>query len=262
MTRMTTALLASTAIVAGASASSAAPLLGLVGDNTLVMIDSDAATITGEVQVTGADRLLGLDLRPGTGQIIGVTADHVLVEIDPDTGAATEIATMDVKLPLVDGQPVVVDFNPMADKLRFMTGVTNHRVDADTGAVTVDGSLAFEGADMHAGETPNIVAAAYSNAFGKPEATAMYDIDATIVALIRQTKPNDGTLAAIGKLGIESSETYAFDIATDAAGVNTGWLATGATLHEVSLETGAAGEGREITGVTGPLRDITALAAQ
>jgi hypothetical protein len=262
MKRIPTTLLASVALLAGAGAATAAPALGLTGDRTLVMFDTETATVSGTMDAAGVDRLLGVDLRPATGQIIGVTADHAIVEIDRDTGAATEIARMDVMLPLVDGQPVVVDFNPMADKLRFMTGVTNHRVDVDTGAVTVDGSLAFEEADMHAGEAPMIVAAAYINSFGKPEATAMYDIDATIVALIRQTSPNDGTLAAIGKLGIEPADSYAFDVATDAQGANTAWLAAGTMLYKVSLETGAVEDGAEIAGLDAPLRDFTILTAQ
>lgn len=63
------------------------------------------------------------------------------------------------RLRSVDG-PVVVDFNPAADRRRFMTGTTNHRINPDTGEVTVDGSQAYLAEDMHAGETPNTVAAA------------------------------------------------------------------------------------------------------
>lgn len=44
-------------------------------------------------------------------------------------------------LPL-DG-PVAMDFNPMADKLRLMSGTTNHRINTDTGETTVDGALHF-----------------------------------------------------------------------------------------------------------------------
>jgi hypothetical protein len=168
---------------------------------------------------------------------------------------------MDKMLTLADA-PVVVDFNPAADRLRFMTGTTNHRVHPDTGAVTVDGALAFEDGDMHKGETPNIVAAAYTNSTGKPEKTAMYNIDATIGALIQQTKPNDGTLKAIGKLGLkEMPANYAFDIQGEEGGKNTAYLAAGKMLYTVDLETGAATEIGSITGAEGELRDITVLPA-
>ncbi len=235
-------------------------ITGLSGDKTLVMIDPATAAVTGTVDVQGVDRLLGIDLRPSDSTLVGVTADHRIVTIDPATGAATEISKMNTMLPSTDG-PVIVDFNPMADRLRFMTGTTNHRVNVDTGEVTVDGSLAFESTDMHAGETPNIVAAAYTNSFGKPEATAMYDIDATISALIRQTAPNDGTLAAVGKLGVELSGPVGFDVATTQDGANTGWLAANGGLHTVNLETGAVDQSWPLTGAEQPIRDIAILPA-
>ena len=237
--------------------------IGLSGDKMLHKIDATSATVTESMEVTGVDRLLGIDLRPATGQLIGVSDTFQIVEIDPATGAATVISTMDTELTVADGGSVIVDFNPMADKLRFMSGTTNHRVDIETGAVTVDGSLAFEEADMHAGEEPAIVAAAYINSFGKPEATAMYDIDSTIVALIQQTSPNDGTLAAIGKLGIDGADSYAFDIATDAEGTNTAWLAAGSQLHSVSLEDGSVQESWDIKDAgDAVLRDITFMTAK
>lgn len=119
----------------------------------------------------------------------------------------------------------VGDFNPMSDRLRLMAADgTNFRVNPHDGAVTVDGSLAYEDAEMNAGETPAIVAAAYINSIGKPEATAMYDIDATMVGLVQQISPNDGTLAAIGKLGIDGASNYAFDIASTEDLTSTAYL--------------------------------------
>lgn len=251
----TAALFAATALPATAGTA-----VALSGDRTLLWIDTAKATVTGKVEVQGVDRLLGIDFRPADKTIVGVTADHRIVVIDHMTGATTEKAKMNVMLPSVDG-PVIVDFNPAADKLRFMTGVTNHRVNPDTGEVTVDGSLAFVAEDMHAGETPNIVAAAYTNSYGKPEKTAMYDIDATIGGLIQQTAPNDGTLAAIGKLGVALEGPVAFDIATTADGQNTAWLAANGGLHTVDLATGALTGSWMLTGVDQPIRDLTILPA-
>lgn len=249
----------------GAHAESAAGLtaIGLSGDKTLHQIDATTAAVKASMEVEGVTKLLGIDLRPATGQLIGVTDAYEIVEINPMTGAATVISTMDKPLPVEGDAQVIVDFNPAANKLRFMSGTTNHRVDIETGAVTVDGNLAFEAADMHAGEAPAIVAAAYTNSFGKPEKTAMFNIDSTIVALIQQTSPNDGTLNAIGKLGIDGSDSYAFDIATDAEGTNTAWLVAGGKMHTVSLEDGSVQNSWDITGADGvALRDITFLTAQ
>ncbi|MGV8938455.1 MAG: DUF4394 domain-containing protein [Allorhizobium sp.] len=260
MTNLKTALLTSALILAAASAN-AAPVLGLVGDKTLVMFDTDKPEISKTMDVTGLDKLVGIDFRPANKTIIGVTADNMIVTIDPATGAATKVATMDKPLTITDA-PVIVDFNPMADRLRFMTGTTNHRVHPDTGAVTVDGSLAYQDGDMHKGEEPNIVAAAYINSNGKPEKTAMYNVDATIGALIQQTKPNDGTLKAVGKFGIDGKvSTYALDVQTTDDGTNTVWLAADNTLYTVNLETGAATSRGMITGTDAMLRDITVLPA-
>lgn len=261
MTSLKTLAFSAAALVAGTQFAAAASALALVGDKTLVAFDTETRTVTDTTEVTGVDRLVGIDFRPGNLTVVGVTPESTIVTIDLETGAATEVAKMDKPLAIGEA-PVVVDFNPMADRLRFMTGTTNHRVHPDTGAVTVDGSLAFEETDMHKGEAPMIVAAAYSNSFGKPEATAMYDIDATIVALIRQTNPNDGTLAAVGKLGIEApTANYAFDIATTEGGENTAYLVNGTTLYTVDLEKGAATALGGITGTDGEIRDLTILPA-
>lgn len=254
-------LIASAAFAASASIAVSAPVLGLTGDKTLVMFDTDKPAVTKTMDVTGVDKLVGIDFRPGNKTVIGVTPDHRIVSINLETGAATDVAKMDKMLTMTEA-PVVVDFNPAADRLRFMTGTTNHRVHPDTGAVTVDGTLAFEDGDMHKGETPRIVAAAYTNSIGKPEKTAMYNIDATIGALVQQTKPNDGTLKAIGKLGLKGTPaTYAFDIHGEEGGKNTAYLAAGNTLYTINLETGAASEIGKITGADNSLRDITILPA-
>ncbi|NJS38803.1 MAG: DUF4394 domain-containing protein [Rhodobacteraceae bacterium] len=234
--------------------------IALAGDRTLLTIDTATAAVTATVEVQGVTGLLGIDLRPGNGMLYGVTDAQAIVQIDPATGVVTEVATMATPLPLAD-TPVIVDFNPAADRLRYMTGTTNHRVNPDTGEVTVDGSLAYVAEDMHAGEAPNIVAAAYTNSYGKPEKTAMFNIDATISGLIQQTAPNDGTLAAIGKLGPVLEGPVGFDVGTTADGTNTAWLAANGGLHTVDLATGAVTQSWTLTGTDQPIRDLTILPA-
>ncbi|MEP7455461.1 DUF4394 domain-containing protein [Phyllobacterium sp. SB3] len=239
----------------------AAPAVGLVGDKTLIFFDTDKPEVSKSIDVEGVDKLVGIDFRPGNNTLVGVTPDSGIVTIDPSTGAATKLSAMNKALE-IGAAPVIVDFNPMADRLRYMSGTTNHRVNADSGEVTVDGPLAFAEGDMHKGEKPNIVAAAYINSYGKPEKTAMYNIDATIVALIQQAPPNDGQLKAIGKLGIEKpAANYAFDIHTDKDGKNTAWLVNGSNLYTVNLETGAATLSNEIKGASGEPRAIAIMQA-
>ncbi len=253
-------LAASVATLGFASVAAAAPVVGLVGDKTLVWFDTDAPEVTNTAEVEGVDRLLGIDVRPADNMLYGVAADGTIVTIDLESGAATAGEKLSEMLP--DGVDSMVDFNPVADRIRVMgSDGTNLRVHPDTGETTVDGSLNFEAGDENADATPNVVATAYTNSVGTPEATAMYDIDADLGALLRQTAPNDGTLATIGSLGIEGATTYALDIQATAEGENTAWVVAAGGLYTVDLETGAAEMVGEVTGADGDIRDIAVLPA-
>ncbi len=250
---------AALALAAGTAHARADQAVALVGDNTLVVIDLAKASATKTIKVSGVSRLLGIDVRPSNKWLYGVSADGAVVTIDPANGKSKKVSQLETML---QGNPTwaIVDFNPAADKLRFMgADGTNLRVDVDTGKVTKDGSLAFEQGDMHQGEKPAIAAAAYTNSFGKPQKTAMYDIDATIGALVQQTKPNDGTLKAIGKLGIKKAKVYAFDVHTGADGSNTAWLVADNGLHKVMMDSGKAEMVGKVKGVSGTIRDIAVL---
>ncbi|MER2537095.1 MAG: DUF4394 domain-containing protein [Rhizobiaceae bacterium] len=256
MSRFHTRLaLSAASLLAMAAAAAAAPAVGLKGDKTLVWFDTDKPAEMKTIEVSGVERLHGIDLRPADKMVYGVAGDGTIVTIDLQTGAAKAGAKLSTMLP--DGVKASVDFNPMADRLRIMgSDGTNLRAHPDTGEVTTDGSLAFEAGDPGAEMKPNVVATAYTNSFGKPESTAMYDIDASGVFL-QQTKPNDGTLKTIGKLGVTMGETVAFDIQTTGSGENTAWLATGGKLYKVDIKTGAATQAGE--GIDPDLRDLAIL---
>ncbi|MFN3868944.1 MAG: DUF4394 domain-containing protein [Hyphomicrobiaceae bacterium] len=246
------------ALAAASSAAAAGTAVGLVGDNTLVMIDAAKGTVGKSMTVKGVDRLLGIDMRPADKKLYGVAADGTLVTIDTATGDTAKVSKLDKMLP--EGVSAIVDFNPVPDKLRLMgSDGTNLRVDPDSGKVTTDGSLAFEATDPNAGKSPNVTAAAYTNAHGKPEKSQMFDIDATLGALVQQTKPNDGTLKVIGMLGTNGAKQYAFDVATTADGKNTAWLIADNVLHTVALDTGKATKIAELN-TDGMIRDFTVLA--
>ena len=241
-----------------ASPADAAGIVALTGDNTLAWIDADAGTVKSTVRVNGiAGRLLGIDLRPADGKLYGVFADGSIATIDARSGAASKVSTLSTQLPA--GVVATVDFNPAADRLRVIgSDGTNLRVNVDDGKVVTDGRLAYAATDMHKGETPNIVAGAYTNSVAGAKSTTLYDIDATIGGLIRQAPPNDGVLNAIGKLGL-TLQVAGFDIVTDAQGGNAAWLMVGDTLYAVDLESGAAKGARKIAGLAGPARDLAIL---
>ncbi|MBX9453185.1 MAG: DUF4394 domain-containing protein [Mesorhizobium sp.] len=252
--------LAGASFIALTAAATAAPAVGLVGDKTLVWFDTDNAEVTRSVEVEGVDSLMGIDVRPSNNMLYGVDGNGMIVTIDLESGAATMGAELSEKLP--DGVTASVNFNPVADKLRLMgSDGTNLRIDVETGAATVDGSLNFEAGDANAEATPNVVATAYTNGLDKPEKTSMWDIDASLGALLRQTAPNDGTLATIGMLGIEGADQYAIDFEVRAIDDNVLWLAAGNGLYTVNVESGAATMESEFSGLDGTLRDIAILPA-
>jgi hypothetical protein len=258
MTRLLNAsFLAATMLTAGAAAAFAAPAVGLVGDKTLVMFDTETLEVSGTMEVDGVTTLQGIDVRPADQMLYGVAGDGTVVTIDPATGAATRVSQLSTNLP--DGVMASVDFNPVADRLRVMgSDGTNLRANVDTGEVTVDGNHNWEPADANASATPMIVATAYINSIGTPEATAQYNIDAGLNSLLQQTTPNDGILATRGELGF-TAETYALDIWADADLNNTAWLIGDNTLYTVDLETGEPTEVGAIEGVDGSIRDLALL---
>lgn len=239
-------------------AASAGMLAALTGDATLTMLDTATQKAGKSVKVSGIDgRIAGIDVRPADGQLYALTTDGTIYTVDPMSGKATMKSKMNTVL--AAGTMATVDFNPAADRLRVIgADGTNLRVNVEDGKTMVDGKLKFAELDMHKGEVPWVVAGAYSNSVKGSKETTLYDIDGTIGGLLRQAPPNDGVLVAIGKLGVKP-KTLAFDIETDAAGGNTGWLLGDGTLHKVDLATGKAWPVGKVSGFSAPVRDIALL---
>src|SRR5215207_11220223 len=187
MRKLTFTLLAASALASPARAEMVA---ALVGDDTIAIVDTDAKKAGKSLKVTGASgKLVGIDVRPADGMLYGVSSDGVIWTIDPASGKATQKSKLGMALP--SAAPITVDFNPVADRLRVIgADGTNLRINVDDGAVTKDGNLKFADTDMHKGETPKVVAGAYSNAFKSTKETALYDIDAKIGGLVKQAPPN------------------------------------------------------------------------
>jgi hypothetical protein len=251
---LASALLASVALAGGAQAQTVA---ALVGDDTLAMVDVAAKKVTKTVKVTGAPgRIVGIDVRPADGMLYALAADGTVLTVDTASGKATMKSKLETMLPA--GVMATVDFNPVADRLRVIgSDGTSLRANVDDGKVVKDGSLKFADADSMKGKTPKVVAGAYTNSMKGAKETTLFDIDAS-GALLRQAPPNDGILNTVGMLGVPT-EAAAFDITTDAAGKNQGWLMSGDTLHAVELATGKATVVAKIAGATGTVRDIAAL---
>jgi Domain of unknown function (DUF4394) len=231
-------------------------VVGLVGDDTLAMVDVAAKKAAGTMKVSGiSGSILGIDVRPADGMLYALISDGSIVTIDPASGKATMKSKLDTMLP--SGTMATVDFNPAADRLRVIgSDGTNLRANVDDGKVTKDGQLKVADADMHKGKTPRIVAGAYTNSMKGAKETTLFDIDAS-GALVKQAPPNDGVLNSVGMLGMEAGNV-AFDIVAGDA-MSEGWLMSGKTLYKVDLATGKASEVGMIAGVDGTVRDIAAM---
>jgi hypothetical protein len=254
-----TALAASAAVFFAAAAAPAAEVAALSGGNTISIVDTSAKKAVKSWRIQGiGGKVVGIDVRPADGQLYALAADGGVFTVDLKTGKAAMKSKLDTMLK--PGTWATVDFNPAADRLRIIgNDGMNLRANVDDGKVVVDGMLKFAATDMHKGETPNVVAGAYSNSYKGTKETALYDVDATIGALLKQAPPNDGVLNAVGKLGVKFT-TAAFDIWSDGNGRNEAWLMAGDWLHRVDLATGKATPAVQIKGVSG-VRDIAILPA-
>ncbi len=184
--------------------------------------------------------LVGIDVRPSTGGLVGVGSDSVVYALDAATGAATPIGAG--FQPGLAGTSFGVDVNPVPDALRITgdAGI-NYRISFATGA---HGAGSPDGA-LNPG-TPRVVASAYSNSAVtpvRPAGTTLFAIDAGSDRLLIQRPPNAGTLVEVGRLRTDVEGAVGFDVAgTPVAG----WLTSrprggpGSVLYRLNLGTGRA----------------------
>lgn len=259
-TTVLTLLSSALALGVAGTASQAATLAALQDGKSIVWIDTDQKKVMGSVKLDGGASLIGIDVRPADGRLYGVTPDGAIVMIDVKTGKWEKKSQLSEKLP--EGAMFSVDFNPVADRMRVLSSTgMSYRINVDDGKTTVDGQLKYADADANKGKQPKVTAAAYTNSFAGTKETALYDIDMTTGAVVKQAPPNDGTLNTVGMLGIKLNGAVAFDISSDGKGANTGWLLSGGKLHSVDLMTGAAKPVADIAGLKGNIGDIAVLPA-
>ena len=255
-TLLTAAVTTATLSLAAGTAS-AATLLALGADGQLFKIDSGSQKVTATMATNSPSPLRGIDVRPANGMLYALSNDHQLHTLDLATGAASKVASLNKQLP-GSGQ-AVIDFNPVADKLRMLAADgTSFRVNVETGEVVVDGSVAYAAEGPYAGKSAKVVAGAYSNAYAGTQATALYTVDLASSNLMLQNPPNDGIQQAVGKI-VDGLQNAALDIASDGKGGNTAYLLTGTTLHTLDLATGKPTTLGDIAGLPGNIIDIAVL---
>ena len=243
------------ALTIGTATANAATLVGLTADNKLVKIDTATMTASPPMAISGADQVLGIDVRPADGKLYGLTAGGQLVVIDHMSGKATAGSTLSQKVPL--GPRPVVDFNPAADRLRVIAADgASLRINVDDGATTVDKPLNYDASDANTGKKPMVAAGAYTNSSKGAKSTELFHVDGGTGALVLQSPPNDGVLKTRGGVGAPSLADAVMDIDNEAEGKNTAYLIAGGTLYTIDLASGKATQVGALKGMNGKLVDI------
>ena len=262
------ALASLTALAAPAGASAAERLVGLGGTNQLYSFTSQAPAAARTIAVSGlvaGDRLVGIDRRPLTGQIYGVSSQGRIYVVNPATGRATAVSPTPFE-PRPQGSTFGVDFNPVVDRIRFVSNTQQdlrlNQLNGTTAAV--DAPLAYAPGDRNAGRNPLVEAAAYTNNVANAASTQLLDIDTAQDVLAEQNPPNEGVLNTRGPLGVDAFGPVGYDI----AGSNGVGYATlrraGRRTHElftVNSATGRLGRaGRfNFLPLRGGMRGLTAI---
>lgn len=207
--------------------------------------------------LANGEQLIGIDVRPATGQLYAVSNNARIYTLDAATGVATFRVALasdpasPTPLAGLTGTRFGLDFNPVPDRLRIVSDSgLNLRINVDSGATLVDGAIN--------GAAASISASAYTNSFAGTSTTQLFNLDCGAGLRYLQNPPNNGTLANPVALGVNCTAANGFDI--DPRN-NTGFAAleVGGTtrLYTVSL---AAGGGATAVGPIGSGAAITGLA--
>ena len=177
-------------------------------DNQLLIFNPDRLNTMNKKPITGlqaGEKILGIDMRPATGQLYALGSSNRLYTINMSSGAALAVGLTPLSQAL-NGSFFGFDFNPTVDRIRIVSNKgQNLRVHPVTGAIAfVDGGL-------NPG-VPEVDAAAYTNNFAGATTTTLFVIDYNTNALYTQAPPNDGKLNLIGSLGVDVYKANGFDI--------------------------------------------------
>ncbi len=187
---------------------------GVTTTNSLVRFDSATpGVINGTVALSGlTGTLLGIDFRPTTGELFGLTSDSRLYTINVLTGAATAVGAAGQFV--LTGSSFGFDFNPTVDRIRVTSNTGQDlRLNPLNGAIAAtDPNLTYAPGDPNAAAVPSVVASAYTNSFAGSATTTLYDIDSSLDILAIQNPPNNGVLNTVGSLGLNASNNVGFDI--------------------------------------------------
>lgn len=180
------------------------------------------------------ETILGIDMRPATGQLLALGSSSRLYAINMSSGAATSLSLSPFST-LLSGTHFGFDFNPTVDRIRVVSNTgQNLRLNPLTG------DIAAVDMPLNPG-SPLVSSAAYTNNIPAATSTVLYTIDFNNQKLYTQNPPNNGTLVLVGNLGMDMTAENGFDIGGTS---NKAYVivATGGAgkIYSINLTTGGA----------------------
>jgi hypothetical protein len=230
------AVLAAAVLVAAGALLTASPALAgeaAVGieagsDPDLVRFDTASpGTLVARVPISGlsaGEQVVGLDVRPATGELWALTSLDRLVKIDVETGQTQQLGIPDGLLEA--GSDAGFDFDPGSDTLRVIAAA-DQIVDVDTSTFVAASGGTVDPAGA------NVVATAY-----RADGT-LFGIDTSDNNLVQMA--GTGELTMVGPLGVDV-EGGGFDIvgAANAAFAALDPPSGGSVLYAIDPATGQA----------------------
>jgi Domain of unknown function (DUF4394) len=231
-------------------------VVGLTADQRLICFSErrpqNARNVGYVAGMSGDTKLVGIDFRVQDGMLYGVGDAGGVYTLDTSNATATLVNRLTVPL---QGTSFGVDFNPAADRLRIVSDTgqnLRHNVNPD-GVTIQDDHLDYPVPTQLNSVGPTatgVTGSAYTNNdLAADTATTLYALDTNLDQIAIQSPPNDGTLAATGKLGVDAQAQSGFDIYSELRdGITVGVhafasLAQGdgsTAFYKVTLSTGKA----------------------
>lgn len=168
------------------------------------------------------EQIQGIDYRVAYGVLFALSDKGQLYTVNTGTGAVTAVGEP-LTADTLKAAQFGFDFNPAADRIRVVNELgQNLRLHPETGALAAtDPDLHYAASDKHAGQSPAVVAAAYTYNQQDTKLTTNYAIDKALGTLVTQgsiegaqpaVSPNTGQLFTVGALGIAGLQQVSFDI--------------------------------------------------
>lgn len=212
-------------------------------NNTIYQLSGSTFNRIGAIgPVTGT--VAECDFRAANNQLYCITTTNNIYTVNPANGQATQIGTLSPALN--SGTTLLVDFNAMADAIRYIgSNDLNYAVvknaNGVVNTVAVQTPVAFVSGDVNQGANPNLVAGAYDYNQPNQPFTTFYAFDSNLDKLITiatrtatgSSNTGGGQLQTVGTLfdqsgAVDITPNSGFDISTfpQFGNLNVGWLLT------------------------------------